>query len=759
MAKTKLELAVETGKWDAGLKKAQQALNTFVDASGGLGKALDTDSKYMGTFVQMMGKTESTAKTAKGQMNDYRSTLEQLTMQYNKMSEAQKKTIGQDYLQAIDQIKKKYQDLSTQVADFNKSLNVAKMPTQSADAVSPFGNLTAKFTKANIYAMLAEKGVDALQRLGDYIMDVTQKSQQLYVESEGVRIAFERLNRPDLLDKLREATHGTVNDLELMKQAVKFNDFKLSLDDMGTLLAFAQQKAKDTGQSVDYMVDSIVTGLGRQSLMILDNLGLSAAEIKEKMKGSGDMTKAVAEIIREQMSEAGEYIETASDRIARGIAENENAMMKLGETMHNALGVGGWDELSTKIEGGFIKLLTIAVEDLGLVKNGVESVLSSCDGFKEVAGTLWEVVKKTAEWTTGLGLLHKAIRLIFQEKMIDENHILGAAIGTIAPGKGGTQSIINTVEGGKGGKSTKTEPFIADSIAAQEKYIDELTKKWKNAGDNVRELYATQIEYARQRLEELKGTALPEGSLAALNRQMSELQKKQQEVTSHDGWVKLQHEIGLVKYRVRDITEGLPQGVSLSDPVNKRRGELQTGTLDFTEVNKKIAGISDGGRDIEKSWQSAAKAIGTVGSALSSIKQPAIQIAAVVGQAIATVALAYAETLAKDAGSKSNIFAFIAAAAAATISMATTIASIHDATGYAGGGIVKGTTYSGDQVPAMLNANEVVLNQAQVGNLASALQNNNNGWSFTTELRSDVLRIMLKRGNEKRGYSGRALVL
>ena len=51
----------------------------------------------MQKFVQMMGGMESTAKTAKGQMNDYKSTIEQLTMQYNRMTEAQKKVIGQDY--------------------------------------------------------------------------------------------------------------------------------------------------------------------------------------------------------------------------------------------------------------------------------------------------------------------------------------------------------------------------------------------------------------------------------------------------------------------------------------------------------------------------------------------------------------------------------------------------------------------------------------------------------------------------------------
>ena len=107
-----LELAVGTGKWDAGLKKAKSALDNFTQANGGLQQALEKESQKMQKFVQMMGSMESTAKTAKGQMNDYKGTIEQLTMQYNRMSEAQKKTIGQDYLQAIEQMKQKYQSVN-----------------------------------------------------------------------------------------------------------------------------------------------------------------------------------------------------------------------------------------------------------------------------------------------------------------------------------------------------------------------------------------------------------------------------------------------------------------------------------------------------------------------------------------------------------------------------------------------------------------------------------------------------------------------
>jgi hypothetical protein len=64
--------------------------------------------------------------------------------------------------------------------------------------------------------------------------------------------------------------------------------------------------------------------------------------------------------------------------------------------------------------------------------------------------------------------------------------------------------------------------------------------------------------------------------------------------------------------------------------------------------------------------------------------------------------------------------------------MGTTIASIHQATGYAQGGMIKGNSYSGDNIGGMvdgsqfvgLNAGELVLNRAQQSNLAQSLQGN-----------------------------------
>ena len=166
--------------------------------------------------------------------------------------------------------------------------------------------------------------------------------------ADGVRHAFEALGRPGLLADLRKATRGTVTDIELMKAAVQANDFRIPVEQLGKYLEFAQLKASQTGQSVDYLTQSIVTGLGRQSLMILDNLGLSAAEIKEQMAGGASMAEAVAKIIDKQLVAAGEHYATAAERAAQKTAELKNEQVRVGEALEPL--ANDWHNFITSIE-------------------------------------------------------------------------------------------------------------------------------------------------------------------------------------------------------------------------------------------------------------------------------------------------------------------------------------------------------------------------------------------------------------------------
>ena len=77
----------------------------------------------------------------------------------------------------------------------------------------------------------------------DAIRQFVSESVELAAQTEGVRNAFEKINDPTLLDDLRKATKGTINDFELMKAAVKAKNFNIPLEQLGNLLRFAQKRA------------------------------------------------------------------------------------------------------------------------------------------------------------------------------------------------------------------------------------------------------------------------------------------------------------------------------------------------------------------------------------------------------------------------------------------------------------------------------------------------------------------------------------
>ncbi|MBW4724661.1 2-oxoacid:ferredoxin oxidoreductase subunit delta [Prevotella melaninogenica] len=221
-----------------------------------------------------------------------------------------------------------WKKLSSRLSDVRNRMG--ELSNASKNLVEKYSNpQTMSFFRGELFVRFGELVGKALQKVKEFAAEGIGMAES----ADGVIHAFRRLDQPGLLDNLRKATKGTVSDIELMKAAVKAKDFHIPLEDLGKYLSFAQLKAQQTGQSLDYMVDSIVTGLGRKSPMILDNLGLSAAEISEKTKETGDFMKGVASIVEKNLASAGETYISAADRAAQKTTELENKQLQLGEAL------------------------------------------------------------------------------------------------------------------------------------------------------------------------------------------------------------------------------------------------------------------------------------------------------------------------------------------------------------------------------------------------------------------------------------------
>ena len=197
----------------------------------------------------------------------------------------------------------------------------------------------------------------------------------------------------------------------------------------------------------------------------------------------------------------------------------------------------------------------------------------------------------------------------------------------------------------------------------------------------------------------------------------------------------------------------------LENTINTHLAELG---LDPIKLDFKTGNLKKEAKGVEEGFESAAGAIQAVGSAMSQVEDPAVKVMGIVAEAIATIALTFAKSL------KGTItpWDWIAAAAAGTSTMIGVISAIHSSTGYANGGMIKGNTYSGDQLMAQgpdggligLNAGEIVLNKAAQGNLASQLNDNSNATPrLMAEVSAEQIRFVIRNNRRRENISETAL--
>lgn len=321
------------------------------EAYRNLKKQYSDTSKEIRTLTSRIGEQTS-------QINILDMSMVQLKKQQKSLQKELDNTVQSLNPEAYGVLEQRLKDVSGRISELKQN-------------AKSFGELASDDTVngvllGNMLTKGAELFGEKVREFTDSIAELVNGGLEMAEQADGVTKAFNDLNQEGLLDNLRKATKGTVNDVQLMTAAVKANDFRIPLEDLGKYLEFAQLKAQQTGQSVDYMTDSIVTGLGRKSPLILDNLGISAAEISEKTKETGDFMKAVAEIVDTQLAEAGETYISAADRAAQKTVELQNAQKALGDEILPLK--EQWDDSYADMQLNTISLISWCVKHQGVVK-------------------------------------------------------------------------------------------------------------------------------------------------------------------------------------------------------------------------------------------------------------------------------------------------------------------------------------------------------------------------------------------------------
>ncbi len=185
------------------------------------------------------------------------------------------------------------------------------------------------------------------------IRQIAQMAQEA-ANLKGMEAAFNTLaggtdSATVAIDKLRDATNNTMSDFDLFQQANNAMILGVSKnsDEMAEMFDIAQRLGNALGKDTRMSVESLITGIGRQSRLMLDNIGLivkseeayeAYAEALGKSKDElTDSEKKQAFLnatmisAREKVKTLNEETDTARTSFQQLTAAAENLQGRLGD--------------------------------------------------------------------------------------------------------------------------------------------------------------------------------------------------------------------------------------------------------------------------------------------------------------------------------------------------------------------------------------------------------------------------------------------
>jgi len=309
--------------------KANKGLQEMIKLTDQLIKKYKKDAKALiSTLEKLNTATKEGRKATQNAANAVKklSAQEKEALRIKKSLEREQAKLNQMGTAEYKQLIKTKDAINRKNAEMRKAARAMATGVKSTNKWSKaLGSFQFKFNA------LGNIAANVVSRLTQAFKDFIKSSIDMAAKLQGVERAFRNLGRPGLLRDLQKATRGTVDNLKLMQAAVQAKNFKIPLEQLATYFEFATGRAIQTGESVDYLVQSLITGLGRKSILILDNLGISAVELAKEVKKVGDFGLAAGNIIQREMEAAGKIADSTATKIARVTTAWTNLKLVAGE--------------------------------------------------------------------------------------------------------------------------------------------------------------------------------------------------------------------------------------------------------------------------------------------------------------------------------------------------------------------------------------------------------------------------------------------
>ena len=697
MAEVITRFKLETTQYESKLRDASKALAEYSNQAELAGKDFEKFTATSADAARALGQQAGGATTAKEKVRELVQAYNEVARAYNKLTDDQKKsTFGKAMAESL-------RTLQGRISDAKRELY--SMGQETSNAGGFLSSLADKVTLNIDVFKLLEVGLAAGKAALTVAKDAFFASEATVDEWGRTMAASESLYTGFLTALNNSDVSGFLGRIdEIVGAARRAYD---ELDRLGTMKtiqspAMSAQETENqrmrtmlmTGRYIAPTGMKAATGMKNGDLLSKDQLRAIEQHLQRGMDTIVGLTK-------NELNQTGKAIDAYYDKIAK-----ENGMT-MAEFRKGVSSMSEFDRL-TSLGQKYVDwerqhtANVVSAQTGGTISMRTTSERNPYEAYKQWStfrvdkqgdgsyNALVNLIKQRDQQMSQMySTMGQAYRTINRVEGVTPRSIMGGGGGGGGRGGGGSAAM---VEGGiKAGAGFESLAVGAgqtyESMASLRQRLAEYERALANATNIVDEMNARQ------------GIADTKWALSDVGRQAVKL--------------------GLDKSAFEDLQEEINEGI----------GKMELKPLVIEPVSEedmtKSRALAKEGDDTAKAWQNAASAVGSVGSALQSIEDPGAKVAGIIAQAVANIAATFAASL----KGTFTPWDWIAAAAAGTATMVSTIIAIKSATAgsYANGGVIGGSSYSGDQQVAMVNAGEVILNRAQQGNLAQQLSDGSGG--------------------------------
>ena len=681
---------------------------------------------------------------------------------------------------------------STYGVDFREVINAANTLMQQ---FGKSGEEAMQLIRDGMQGMIQGDGPKLLSMIQQYapsFRDAGISASQLVAiiqNSEGGLFTAENMNAIVMgIKNIRLMTNSTSEALQKVgidseEMTKKLNDGSMTIFDAMRQVSEAIERTGSSSQAAGEVMQQV---FGRQGTAAGTNLGKAIESLNTNLNETKQQTGSLGEEFA-KLQKSSEDLENAM-RECFGFTEIDDLEAKMKTTFYNAL---------TKVLDGVTRLKGVWEEFENLVGRNVVA-----NAFRVIATRIAQMLhpmmlvydqavklfaifgSDNGRGSGWMGRTGNAINSWMDNMVITATGQTGGGGGYIPPVRGGGGGGAKKGGGGgRGGGGTTTPKYVPveGSIDYQAALVADLQKQWKAAADDdSRARIKAQIDAANKELERMQGKVedidlakmFPEGSMATGD-DRTFAQKMMDGIKTGMSDANLDADTNTMKTMLQTIIENGLEGLDINwdnigeqifsdmgvpdekwqellDQINEKLAELDIKPI---EIDFKTGQVKKQAKEMKTDWQAAASAIQSVGSAMSQIEDPAAKVLGTIAQAIATIAQGFAIATSKEANK--GVWGWIAAIAAGTATMLSTIATIKSVTkgGFAEGGIVPGNNMSGDNVPMYgLNSQELILNRAQAGIIAHELEGGGmQNLRLSATITGEQIRLALNNNGRRTG--------